>query len=104
MVMLRCLAEENGSAQAAALLPNDRALPQRDTCALRPTKLGQLFELMLGIMIALPGADETKALLPFMQLAEARAEIALDATVVERVPVFRRRHAGHFRLDDSPLT
>ena len=45
--------------------------------------------------MVLPRSDETEALLPFVQLAITRAEIALDASVLKLMPIFRRRvHDG----------
>src|SRR5207302_7365645 len=38
-------------------------------------------------LVLLPRPDETEAALPFVQRAVARADVALDASVVERVPV-----------------
>ena len=38
-------------------------------------------------LVAFPGANETKPALPFIELAEAGAEIALDSAVVEKMPV-----------------
>src|ERR1700730_4170442 len=44
----------------------------------------------------LASAHEAETALALLQLAEARAEIALDAAVFERVPVFRgNRQAGN---------
>jgi hypothetical protein len=37
----------------------------------------------------LPGPDEAEAALPLMQFAKTRAEVALNASVVKRLPVFR---------------
>ncbi len=37
-----------------------------------------------------PGAHEAEPALPLPQLAEARAEVALDAAVIEHVPVLGR--------------
>ena len=53
--------------------------------------------------LALAGADETQAALPLAQLAEAGAQVALDASVLGLVPVLRRndvagRHGGHHHL------
>ena len=62
-------------------------------------KLIYLFGLPLAsehdaAILRLP--DETKAALPFVQLAFARAEVALDAAVIEAMPPLR---AHDTRLD-----
>ena len=48
-------------------------------------------------LVVVPGAHEAEAPLTFVQLAEARADVALDAPVLERMPV-AARHAGRDQL------
>ena len=53
--------------------------------------------------VVLPRAHEAETALAFMQLAEARAEIALDAAVVQRVPVAAGK-VGRRAAKASPAT
>ena len=46
-------------------------------------------------LVLLPGPDKTQSLLPFLECAVAWAEVALDAAVLEAMPVFRRRTGLH---------
>jgi hypothetical protein len=47
----------------------------------------------------LPHPHKTQPALPFLKLAESRAQVALDTAIVLQVPVLRRdivlNHAGH---------
>lgn len=46
-------------------------------------------------LILLPRPDETEPLLPFLERAISRTEIALNAAVFQPVPIFRRCNGLH---------
>lgn len=48
-------------------------------------------------LILLPGTNKTEPLLSLLQFAIARTEVALDAPIIERMPIFRWDDRGRFR-------
>ena len=54
-------------------------------------------------LIVFAGAHEAKPALAFVQFAEARADIALNSPVVERMPIFRRDCGRGAGSHDLPL-
>lgn len=49
-------------------------------------------------LILLPATNKTESLLSFLQFAIPRTEVALDASVVEQMLVFRRDDRGRFHI------